>query len=383
MESSALQHCDGPAGGTPLAADARNPVVALCRGGEIVWASDGLADFLGSDPALDLRGRPLAKLLAELGVQVELSVTSGSKVYRFAYRHGSGERIVRVDQIDVPARDDIPAEELWLLTDTTPDPEAGYNTGRVQSADTQLESVRREFSRDRSELIALLSHELRTPLTVISGYSKMLLSERAGKLSEEQRHYLEESRDSCQRLNGFVLDLLDASYDPIHAIALSLADLPMVPAVRAVIEFFLPPLEEKNLTVEIEAQSELQLGRFDPVRIGQVLTNLLGNAVKYTKFGSEINVSVREVSRDHQPMIEVAMTDDGPGISAADSERIFEPYVRSAGDRRSGGVGLGLAICRRILNAHDGEIRVEDAPGRGSRFAFLIPAVVRDSQVEC
>jgi signal transduction histidine kinase len=326
-------------------------------------------------------------LLAEAGALVGEPGAAQAAVYRIAQRDGVDERIVRVDQFNVAATNEAPAAKLWLLSDSTLSetvPEADPHESQVAPPrETSLESVRREFSQDRDELIALLSHELRTPLTVISGYSKLLLSGRVGDLSDEQRRYLEESRNSCQRLNEFVLDLLDASHDPSHAIALRLEDRPVEPAIRAVIEFFLPLLEEKNLAVEIDAQTELSLGRFDPVRIGQVLTNLLGNAVKYTKSGSEINVSVREVLKAERPMIEIAMTDDGPGIALDDSQRIFEPYVRSTGDRRPGGVGLGLAICRRILTAHGGEIWVENAPGRGSRFAFLLPAVQYDSRVEC
>lgn len=366
MESLSPMHCDRPAGGMPLAADAREPAVALCRAGEIVWASDRFAALLGAGPADALRGRSLPKLLTEVGVEVPEPSADWSKVVRIAEQgQGNGEsgrgrtrgQMVSLHRFKLPAAPDAATEEVWTLSDATPD-------------------------RDRSELIALLSHELRTPLTVISGYGKLLLSERAGKLTDEQRRYLEESRNSCQRLNEFVLDLLDASHDPSHAIRLNLVDQPVVPAIRAVVEFFLPLLEEKNLVVEIDAPSELRPSRFDSMRIGQVLTNLLGNAVKYTKAGSAISVSVRDVERNQRPMIEVAMTDDGPGIADVDSQRIFEPFVRSTGDGQAPGVGLGLAICRRILEAHGGEIWVDAAAGRGSRFAFVIPAVVSVSPVE-
>lgn len=378
MESPSPLHCERPAGVAPLCADVREPAVALCRAGELVWASDGFAELLGAGPADMLRGRSLPKLLAELGVEVPKPGAQWSKAVRIAGQGSQGskrgssrseepeklgtgatrDRMLSVHRFDLPATSDVPTEELWTLSDATPD-------------------------RDRSELIALLSHELRTPLTVISGYGNLLLSERAGKLSDEQRRYLEESRNSCQRLNNFVLDLLDASHDPSHAISLNLVDLPVVPAIRAVVEFFLPLLEEKNLVVEIDAPSELCPGRFDPLRIEQVLTNLLGNAVKYTKAGSEISVSVREVERQKRQMIEVAMIDNGPGIAVVDSKRIFEPFVRTTGDRHAPGVGLGLSICRRILEAHGGEIWVDAAAGRGSRFAFVIPAVASVSLVEC
>jgi signal transduction histidine kinase len=300
---------------------------------------------------------------------------------RIAGSDGDAERIVRVNQFEVPSKDPANAVELWLLRDATVEAEVGRLSRALERSGAQLENMRKELNQDRDELIALLSHELRTPLTVISGYNKLLLSERVGKLSDEQRHYLEASRNSCQRLNEFVADLLDAPHDRSGSLTVSLEERPVVPSIRAVIEFFLPLLEEKSLEVEIDVAGELPLGRLDPVRIEQVLTNLLGNAVKYTRVGSVIGVGARVVSGDRGPMIEVSISDDGPGITAEDSQRIFEPYVRGTGEGRDGGVGLGLAICRRILEAHAGEIWVEAVSGRGSRFVFSIPAVLQGAQV--
>ncbi len=380
MGGSAPQQHGQPAGGASPPAGAFEPAVALCRGGEIVWASDRFAELLGREPAPVLPGQRLTELLAQSGEEVEVPDAARSMTYRIVGRDGDAERIVRLNQFEVPSEDTANAVELWLLRDATVEAEVSRLNRALERSGAQLENVRKELNQDRDELIALLSHELRIPLTVISGYNKLLLSERVGKLSDEQRHYLEESRNSCQRLNEFVADLLDAPHDRSGALTLSLEERSVVPSIRAVIEFFLPLLEEKSLEAEIDLPGELPLGRLDPARIEQVLTNLLGNAVKYTKFGSVISVGARVVSGDRGPMIEVSITDDGPGIAAEDSQRIFEPFVRGTGERRDGGVGLGLAICRRILEAHAGEIWVEAASGRGSRFVFSIPAVLQGSQ---
>jgi signal transduction histidine kinase len=174
-----------------------------------------------------------------------------------------------------------------------------------------------------------------------------------------------------------VADLLDAPHPQSGVLGISLEDGPMLASIRSVIRFFTPLLEEKSLAVEVDAPSDLPLARLDPERIRQVLTNLLGNAVKFTKSGSVISVAARAVLADPRPMIEVSITDDGPGIASQDSQRIFEPYVRGTGERQGSGVGLGLAICRRIVEAHGGKIWVETAPGRGSRFVFTVPAIAR------
>lgn len=375
MESPAPQQHREPAGGATIPAGVIDPAVALCRDGEIVWASERLAELLGRDGAAPLEGRPMPELLCEVGEPVEGLDSSQTAVYRIAAADGDGERIVSVNLIEVPNGDDAKGVELWLLCDTSLEAEIKRLSLVLEHSDARLARVRRELKQDRDELIALLSHELRTPLAVISGYSKLLLSEREGELSDAQRRYLDESRKSCQRLNDFVADLLDAPHHPSGVLRLRLEERPMVPLIQSVIQFFLPLLAEKNLDAEIDAPSELPLVRLDPERIEQVLTNLLGNAVKYTKAGSVISVSAQAISGDSGPMIEVSITDDGPGIASEDSQRIFEPYVRCAGEHPQGGVGLGLAICRRILDAHDGKIWVEAAPGRGSRFVFSVPTV--------
>ncbi len=383
MDSSAPLQSDEPAGSALFPAGVADPAAVLCRAGEVVWASDGLAELLGHSSVPTVVGQRLSKLLDEFGVQIDEPDARRSMTCRMVSRSEEDERVVRADQIEVPGTGDAPATELWLFRDISLEADVQRLVGALQGSDAKLENLRKELNQDRDELIALLSHELRTPLTIISGYSKLLLSGRAGKLSDEQYRYLEESRNSCQRLNALVIDLLDASYDHSSDFSLALEERAISESVRAVIEFFLPLLEEKGLRVDIAASSEVPLARFDPARIEQVLTNVLGNAVKYTRSDSVIDVQIQPVVGERSPMIEVAITDDGPGISAEDSRRIFEPYVRSTSDRRVGGVGLGLAICRRILESHGGEIWVEPAPGRGSRFVFSIPALAHSSRVEC
>ena len=113
------------------------------------------------------------------------------------------------------------------------------------------------------------------------------------------------------------------------------------------------------------------------MRVEQVLTNLIGNALKHGRAGGVIRVSSRAieaVAAVDRRFVEVVVSDDGPGIAEQDRERIFEPYVRAGDGSRAGGLGLGLAICKRIVEAHGGTILMTDAPGGGSRFSFTLPA---------
>jgi signal transduction histidine kinase len=388
MESSAPRQDLEPAGGASSPSGSVDPAVALCRDGEIVWASEPLTEMLGREDEPPLEGRPILDLLSEIGETIPALVVDEADsaqppVYRIPIPDGDGERIVSVFQIEVAKAVGANAVELWLLRDIGLERDLESKNQRLDRelarSDARLDRACKELTQERDELIAMLSHELRTPLTVITGYSKLLLSEREGELSDEQRRYLEESRKSCQQLNDFVSDLLDAPHNQSGILSLSLEERPIVPSIRSVMQFFLPLLEEKSLKIQLDAPVDVPPARLDPERIQQVLTNLLGNAVKYTKAGSSIDIAVRQVAGGSGPMIEISVLDDGPGIASEDMQRIFEPYVRGTGEGRKGGVGLGLAICRRILEAHGGEIRAEAAPGRGSRFVFSVPAVVDPS----
>ena len=123
---------------------------------------------------------------------------------------------------------------------------------------------------------------------------------------------------------------------------------------------------------------EAGYARCDPLRIEQVLANLVGNAVKFTRTGGVIEIATRaRVVPEHawvRRWVEVSVSDDGPGIAPEHRERVFEPYVQIGPGRRAGGIGLGLAICRRIVEAHGGEIRLGERDGGGCRFSFTLPA---------
>jgi signal transduction histidine kinase len=144
--------------------------------------------------------------------------------------------------------------------------------------------------------------------------------------------------------------------------------------VEGVASFLKPMLETRGLEIRVALDPQLPPARFDPVRVEQVLTNLLANAIRYASAGGTIHVEARPAEREGLTWVEVSVVDDGVGVAPEDRERIFLPYVRAGEERGAGGLGLGLAICKRIVEAHGGSIAVESAPGGGSRFVFTLPA---------
>jgi signal transduction histidine kinase len=281
------------------------------------------------------------------------------------------------------------AEEGFAISTPRPDKQeaAGRSAEAVpeaalarllHEAEREIERLRQRLAAEvaeREELVLVVSHELRTPLTVLAGFNRLLLSERVGPLNEEQRRFLVQSERSCRRLDAFVANLIEAARQSAKHGPLDLCEGSLETTIRGVAEFLRPLLEERGLRLELALAPDASRARLHPLRIEQVLTNLIGNAIRFAPKGSAIGVATRRVSAAGIDLVEVAVSDTGPGVLPADRERIFVPWVRGR-DRHEGGLGLGLAICKRIVEAHGGTIGVGDAEGGGSRFAFTLPAAV-------
>ena len=269
--------------------------------------------------------------------------------------------------------------------------------GEARDRIALLERRLADQGRARMELVHLVSHELRTPITVISGFVRLLQGESEGRLGPEQHRYVGECLAACRRLDRFVDDLLEARPDSPCALSVDLREADLDGTIRGLLESLTPLLDERGQHVETVWGGACRV-LFDGGRIEQVVTNLVTNAVRHGRAGGRIRVStelvaaartigpVRDVAaeRDERVQAWVSVEDDGPGIAEADRERLFQPYVRGrsgpetrpgSGDRaeRAGGLGIGLAICRRIIAAHGGEIRVEESILGGARFCFVLP----------
>ena len=251
---------------------------------------------------------------------------------------------------------------------------AGRDLHQARRRLEQVSERARRESEEREDLLTVVAHELRTPVTVISGYNKLLLSEKVGPLGDDQRRFLEESARSCQRLNSFIGNLLETSRQAAGDAPLEVREAAIATTLDGVVAYLKPLLEARGLEVELGVDSRAPSARYDPVRVEQVLTNLISNAIKYASEGGIILVATRPVDVEGRAFVEVSVGDDGPGVEPEDRERIFLPYVRTGAARGAGGLGLGLAICKRIVEAHGGSIRMEARAGGGSSFVFTLPA---------
>jgi signal transduction histidine kinase len=255
---------------------------------------------------------------------------------------------------------------------------AGQELARAnRELEAQHERLRRETA-EREVLLDVVSHELRTPLTVISGYHRLLLGSDVGPLNDQQRRFLEESQRSCQRLDGFLANVIAASRAAHGGEVLDVGRAPLAPVVEAVAAMVRPRLAERGLHLSLALDPAAAEARCDPSRVEQVLTNLVSNAVKFTRDGGVIQIASRAFTAPEnasvQRWVEISVSDDGPGIPLEQRERVFEPYVQLGDARSAGGLGLGLAICRRLVAAHGGEIRLDPRAGGGCCFAFTLPA---------
>ena len=227
-----------------------------------------------------------------------------------------------------------------------------------------------ELIRLRDEFVAVVSHELRTPLTSIIGYLELIADGEAGDLTSEQSGYLAIVQRSTNRLVELVGDLLLVAESERGPLALENVETDVGLLAANAVEAARPAADARGIVLRLEPSAAGRLYG-DPTRLAQMLDNLISNAIKFTPEGGRVTVRAEAVG--HNIVFEVA--DTGDGISAADRERLFDPFFRSreANARAVPGTGLGLTITKAIVDAHGGAIRIESAVGGGTTFRVRIP----------
>ncbi|WP_429449435.1 sensor histidine kinase [Paraburkholderia sp. 40] len=226
----------------------------------------------------------------------------------------------------------------------------------------QLEQV----DRQRRELLANVSHDLRTPLASMQGYLETMLIRADELTSEERNRYLQVAVKHCERLGKLVQDLFELTKLEAHEVNPQIETFPIAELAQDVVQKFALKAQKCQITLVAKCEPDCPPVRADIGMIERVLENLIENAMRYTPVGGEIGVEVRPAGA----RVELRVRDTGEGIRGEELHNIFDRYYRV--DRSesggTGNAGLGLAITRRIVELHGGDIQVESAPGLGTTF---------------
>lgn len=240
------------------------------------------------------------------------------------------------------------------------------------TAQKKAEEAAREASKAKSDFLANMSHEIRTPLNGIIGFTDLLIKT---NLSGFQRQYMENIATSAEILMGLINDILDFSKIEAGKLELDYQESDFIDIVEKAVEVVKYKAHEKNIELLLDVSPEVpNFVMVDPVRLRQVLMNLLSNSVKFTEEG-EIELKVKLVrSRGGEADVLFSVRDTGIGISQSQREKIFESFSQAdpSTTRKYGGTGLGLTITNKLLEMMGSTLRLESEPGRGSVFSFIL-----------
>jgi two-component system sensor histidine kinase BarA len=246
-----------------------------------------------------------------------------------------------------------------------------------------------ELDKLKSNFLATVSHELRTPLTSVIGYSEMLLEGLAGTLNGEQRDYVKTIMEKGENLLSLITQILDLSRIESGNLRLTVTDFDPEPVLKAASTSIIPQANKKQIHFSVELAPGLPYLKGDRDKIGQIVVNLLGNAVKFTPNGGKIRLIAETFTGTRaggakpttmfdlkdENFLKIVVEDSGVGIPADKIDKVFERFfqVDNSPTREYGGTGLGLSIVKSFVESHRGEITVSSVVGQGSRFMVLLP----------
>jgi signal transduction histidine kinase len=285
-------------------------------------------------------------------------------------------------------------EELWQAARQL-EARVEERTRELHAANVQLEEARyhaEKASGHKTEFLANMSHELRTPLNAILGFSELLTDEKFGPLNEKQQRYVGNVFSSGRHLLNLINDLLDLSKVEAGKMTIHREQLSLREALEEALNLVNWEAEKKNLHFALTVEQDLSSLFADPVRFRQILYNLLSNAVKFTRDGGRITVSAGKLGGKplivHRAdegatngegggdFIEIRVQDTGIGIAAEDLPKLFQPFTQlePVYSKEHQGTGLGLALTKRLVELHGGQIRAEsEGEDQGCTFTVRLP----------
>lgn len=363
---------------------------ALYRVAAIVYDSRQIGRMILGPFSPDPTGQPPAKLL-ELDAQLE------PENLRALYRklpHCNEQTVGRV------ARHLARMLDLLLFSGHRALLTSNMHLASVRESFRELEDKNqklqvaydrlKELDRLKSNFLATVSHELRTPLTSIIGYSEMLVEGLAGELTKEQREFVQTIRDKGDQLLALIKGLLDLSKLESGTMSLRKNHVDVAALIKDVVSTMTPTARKKEVELVYEVEKGLPAIWADAERLRQVLLNLTENAIKFTPVSGSVRLVARIAGMDAGPSgdaggmvllgarrtgIEMRVADTGIGIPEAERSRVFDAFyqVDSSSTREAGGTGLGLSIVKRLVDGHDGSVRIEANQPRGTVFVVTIP----------
>ena len=237
-----------------------------------------------------------------------------------------------------------------------------------------LERSRQERARIQEKFLSHVSHELRTPLTTIVDFASLLNEGIAGAISQEQKQYLEIVLRASNQLAIMVNSLLDLTRTDWHRLPMTQECVQVEKLIAEVCEVFAGTAAAKNIELRNLTPASLPMAFVDPLRITEVITNLVDNAIKYSPAGTAVEVTAEHIDLEPE-FVRISVSDKGPGVPPEHQSRIFERFFRvsEAPNSHSGGLGLGLYISREIVRAHGGKLSLAFKGGPGSTFHFTVP----------
>jgi DNA-binding response OmpR family regulator/nitrogen-specific signal transduction histidine kinase len=261
------------------------------------------------------------------------------------------------------------------VEDFSPEDESFLTLFASQAAiailNSQLFEHTKSLDKLKSDFVAVVSHEIRTPLTSVKGAVELLGDPAYFKNTEQQQKLLAIAHANSDRLLVLINDILDFSKLESSSLPMNLERQQLEPVVQEAAHSMRTQLEERGIQLSVELPSELPDLHIDAGRVTQVITNLLSNAIKFSPQGGAIHISAAL----WEGAVRVSVRDHGEGIAPQNLPKLFRKFsqIDPSATRRAGGAGLGLVICKGIVEQHGGRIWVESAPGEGSIFHFTLP----------